>query len=269
MESRSLSGTRGNQPAWAVVARQELRDLWLGGRGVPLLLAFSVLISVVTYLSGTNQTLNFLERREALNLTLQLAVAVGALLALVVAADAISGERERGTLEALLLTPVSRSHLLLGKLLAALSLWFAALVVTVPYVWFLGRGVGAVDEALLAGLGVGTLLALGLASLGTIISSFAASNRLSLSVSLFVLFALYAPTQFPTGAKQGFVGDFLQRVNPLTAGEHYIGKIVIDGHSWTQDASWLFSPVVAAVLFSVIAVAIAPRMLRLGGSSGG
>ena len=47
---------------------------------------------------------------------LQVAVAVGSLLTLVVAADGVSGERERGTLESLLLTPVSRRGLLLGKL---------------------------------------------------------------------------------------------------------------------------------------------------------
>src|SRR5207247_7402124 len=117
--------------AWAVVTGQELRDLWLGGRGLLLSLAFSGLLSVLSYLAATNQALNFLEQREAVNLTLQVAVAVGALLALLVAADAISGERERGTLESLLLTPAPRGELVSGKLLAALSLWLCALVVTV------------------------------------------------------------------------------------------------------------------------------------------
>ena len=94
----------------AVVARQELRDLWIGGRGLLLAFAFSILLSAITYLGATNEALNFLERREAVNLTLQVAVGVGALLALLAAADAISGERERGTLESLLLTPVDRAR---------------------------------------------------------------------------------------------------------------------------------------------------------------
>ena len=129
-----------------VVAGQELRDLWLAGRGLPLMVAFSLLLSVITYLGATNRSLNFLERRETVNLTVQVAVAVGALLAMVVAGDAISGERERGTLESLLLAPVSRRGLAAGKLLAALSLWLAALVVTGPYLWFLARGVGRVHR---------------------------------------------------------------------------------------------------------------------------
>ena len=90
---------------WAVVAGQELRDLWLGGRGLLLLLGFSVLVSAITYLGATSEGINFLEKRETVNLTLQVAVAFGALVALLAAADAISGERERGTLESLLLTP--------------------------------------------------------------------------------------------------------------------------------------------------------------------
>ena len=104
---------------WAVVAGQELRDLWVGGRGFALLLAFSVLASAITYLGATSEGINFLEKRETVNLTLQVAVMFGALIALLVAADAISGERERGTLESLMLTPAPRRDLVSGKLIAS------------------------------------------------------------------------------------------------------------------------------------------------------
>jgi ABC-2 type transport system permease protein len=256
---------RGGGGGWAIVARQELRDLWLSGRGVMLLLAFSVLLSVITYLAASNQSVNFLEQHEAVNLTLQVAVAVGALLALLLGADAVSGERERGTLESLLLTPVPRYQLLIGKLVAAISVWLAAAVVTVPYVWFLGRNVGAVGDAVGAGLGAGTIVALGLAAFGIVVSTFARSNRLSLSVSMLVLLALYAPTQLPSGAQKGWAGELLLRVNPVSAAEHYIGKVVVNQHSWTQDASWLVSPVAAIVLFGAIAILVAPRFLTLHG----
>jgi ABC-2 type transport system permease protein len=251
--------------AWAVVTGQELRDLWLGGRGLQLSLAFSGLLSVLSYLVATNQALNFLEQRESVNLTLQVAIAVGAMLALLAGADAISGERERGSLESLLLTPVSRLELTGGKLLAALSLWIAAFVVTIPYIWFLGRGIGIVGDALAAGALVGTLLAIFLVSLGVLVSIFAASNRVSLSVSLFVLLALFAPTQLPTSAQQGWAGDLFLRANPLTAGEHYVGKIVVDGHAWSEDVSWLVSPIIAAALFAVLAAVAGARFMRLSG----
>jgi ABC-2 type transport system permease protein len=219
----------------------------------------------MAYLTATNSALNFLEQRETVNLTLQVGIAVGALLALLVAADAISGERERGTLESLLLTPVPRLELTLGKLGAALSLWLAALVVTSPYVWFLGRGVGVVGDALLSGLVVGTMLAIFLASLGMLVSVFTSSNRVSLSLSLFLLVALFAPTQLPSGAQQGRIGDLLLRINPMTAGEHYVGKILVDGHGWRDDLAWLVSPALSALAFAAAACIVGARSLRLSG----
>jgi len=256
---------RSGSPAWLVVAGQELRDLWLGGRALAMMLAYSVLLSATTYLVATNQALNFLEQREAVNLTLQIGVAVGALIVLLGAADALSGERERGTLETLLLTPASRRELVMGKGIAALSLWLAAFAISIPYVWFIGRGVGIVDVALLGGFCVGTMLALFLVGLGLLISALAGSNRLSLSTSLFVLLALYAPNQMPTGAQQGWAGDLLLRIDPFSAGLHYLGKLVVDAHSAGQDVSWLLSPAIAAVLLPAAALAVSGRVsLRAG-----
>jgi ABC-2 type transport system permease protein len=254
--------------AWLAVAGQELRDLWLGGRGLALTFAYSLLLSVMTYLTATNSVLNFLEQREAVNLTLQIGVAVGALLVLLTTADALSGERERGTLESLLLAPVNRADLVAGKGIAALSIWGIAFLVSIPYVWFLARGVGIVGVALAGGLAVGTLLALFLAGLGLLISSLASSNRVSLSVSLFVLLAFFAPTQLPSGAQQGWAGDLFIRIDPFSASLHYLGKVVVDGHSAGQDISWLLSPALAAVLAGLAALGAARFLtLRGGGPS--
>jgi ABC-2 type transport system permease protein len=252
----------------SVIGGQELRDLWVGGRGLVLGLAFSALLSVIAYLVATNAALNYLEQRESVNLLLQVAIAVGALLTLLAGADAISGERERGTLEALLLTPTRRTELTAGKLVAALSLWLAAYVIAIPYLWFLGRGAGVVVVALAAGAVVGTLLAVFLASLGLLVSVFAGSNRVSLSISIFVLLALFAPSQFPTSAQQGWAGELLVRVNPISAGEHYIGRVVVNAHAWSEDVSWLLAPGIAALVFCVAAVA-AGRWIRLRGGSDG
>ena len=142
-------------------------------------------------------------------------------------------------------------------------------MVTVPYVWRLGSGVGIVVDALAVGLVVGTLLAVFLASLGILISLFSSSNRFSLSLSLFVLLALFAPSQLPASAEKGWAGALFLRFNPVTAGEHFVGRIVVNGHSWSEDISWLVSPVIAAVVFGVLAPLAAGRFMVLrGGVSG-
>ena len=251
--------------AWIVVAERELRDLWLAGRGLPLLLAYAVLLSVTAYLVAANQALNFLEQREAVALTLQVAVAVGALLVLLGAADSVSGERERGTLESLLLSPAPRRALIIGKAVAALSLWAAAWAVSIPYIWYLWRGVGVVGVAVASSLAGGSLLALFLAGYGLLISTIVGSNRLSLSVSLFALLALYAPTQMPTAVQNSWIGDLLLHVDPFTAGLRYLGKLIINGHRPGQDARWLIGPVVAAFVVVAVALTVADRLTLHGG----
>ena len=275
VEERSRAAAAGADlerpaPAWLVVAGGECRDLWVGGRGPVLMFGYSVLLSVVTYLLATNKVLNYLEQREAVNLALQVAVSVGVLLTMVIGADAISGERERGTLETPLLTPPPRWQIAVGKLLAALSLWLAAFVLSLPYVWVLGRGVSIVGSAVLLGGLVGTLLAIGLAGLGLVVSGLSGSNRVSLSVSLFVLLALFAPTQLPAGARQGWLGDLLVRLNPVASGLQYVGGVLVDGHRWTRDLSYLISPALLALLAVIVLLSGADRLLRLqrGGSVG-
>jgi ABC-2 type transport system permease protein len=256
---------RGTAPGWPVVLGQELRDLWLGGRGAALCFGFSLLLSVIAYLTATNTALNFLEQRESVSLTLQVAIAIGALLTLLAGADAVSGERERGSLEILLLTPVSRRQVVIGKLLAAVSLWLAAFAISVPYVWFLGRGIDIVGNALAVGLVVGTLLAVFLSSVGMVVSLFTASNRLSLALSLLLLLALFAPSQLPAPAQNGWFGELLLRVDPVTAGEEYVGKILVSGHRWSEDVSLLASPIAAAAAFAAAALILGERFMRIRG----
>ena len=255
--------TTETQAGWLVIAEQESRDLWTSGRGLILLFLFSILLSAVTYLTSTNQALNFLEQRESVNLVLQLAVAVGVLVTLVVSADGISGERERGTLESLLVTPVSRRSIVAGKLIAALTMWFATFLVTIPYVWVLARGVGILGQALTLGFCVGTLVAIGLGSIGLLISGVCNSNKTSVAASLFLLLILFAPTQLPSGLPQGCFFDVLRRANPVDSALAYISSMLVNGHSWTQDLSYLITPLLTAIIAGGALVLAGPRLVRL------
>lgn len=253
----------GNHPAWLLVCGRELQDLWLTGRGLTLMLAFTVLLSITTYLVASTQDLNFVEQRASVSLTLQVVVAVGGLLVLLATTDAISGERERGTLESLLLTPVSRRSLVAGKGLAAMSLWVVAFALAIPYLLFLGNGIGIVGTALWSGLLVGSLLTMSVAGLGMLVSIFSGSNRMSLSVGVLLLLALYAPTQIPSYALRGWVGDLLAAVDPFMGGLLYLEGLVLDGRAPTQDVILLIAPLVAAAASAVAAMACARRLALL------
>jgi ABC-2 type transport system permease protein len=268
--SQDVGAGPEGQPGWLVVAEQESRDLWTSGRGLILLFLFSILLSAVTYLTSTNQALNFLEQRESVNLILQLAVAVGVLVTLVVSADGISGERERGTLESLLVTPVSGRAIIAGKLIAALTMWFATFVVAVPYLWVLARGVGILGPALALGCCVGTLVAVGLGSVGLLISGMCTSNKTSIAASLFLMLILFAPTQLPSGLPQGSFFEVLLRANPVASALAYISSVLVEGQGWTEDLSYLVTPLLTAIIAGGALVLAGPRLMRLtpGGNAG-
>jgi ABC-2 type transport system permease protein len=246
-----------------VLVEQDLRDLWLSGRGLVFLLAHSVLLSGITYLIATNQELNFLEQREAVSLLVQVAVAVGGLLVVLTAPDAVSGERERGTLETLLLTPASRRWIVAANGVATLSLWLASFLLTMPYLWWIGRDVGTFGSAAVGTVVAGTMLALIVTALGLLVSTFTQSNGVSIGLTFFMLLALYAPSQLPAEASRGWAGELLLRLDPFTAALTYLDRLVIGAHPLTQDASLLVVPALLAVLLPALALAAAGRLSLL------
>ena len=259
--SRSEAGLRTppTQPsgAWMVVAGQELHDIWLSARGPVIVLAFSLLLSLLTYLAAANKELNILDQKDTVNLIMQITLGIGVAVALLFSADTISGERERETLESLLLTPAPRRQIALGKFLAAVSVWPVIMIVALPYVWALKLGSGLFVDAVAAGFVAGTLLTIAFASLGIIVSIFSNSNRLSLAASFFVFVLLLAPTQLPLS---GWFGDFIINVNPVTAGSTFLDRVIVKDHGWGEESNLLIAPFLAALIASSVAFALAGRL---------
>jgi ABC-2 type transport system permease protein len=249
---------------WLVVAGQEMRDIWLSARGPAIIVAYSLLLSLLTFLAASNEELNIIDQRDTVNLVTQIAMALAVAVALLFSADSISGERERETLESLLLTPVPRRQLALGKYVAAITVWPVMLLIAVPYIWALRAGTELFADALLAGLVVGTPLVIAFASLGLLVSIFSGSNRLSLAVTFFIFVVLLAPTQLPL---TGWFGDLIKQINPMTAGSTFLQRVVVREVAWGDEWHLLIAPLVAAVVLTAIAFIAAGR-LRLQGSLG-
>lgn len=257
---RSLQTTpRG----WLIVAGQELRDLWLSPRGLVVLLGYTLLLSGMSYLAASDAQLNLLDARESVNIVVQLAIGLGALSALVISADAISGERERGTLEALLVMPLKRRDLVIGKLLAASTMWLAGILIAAPYVFSLAQGTRVVGDAMLILIVVGVLVAASLTALGMLVSALAPSNRVSLAAAVVILLVLAAPSQLPAVSTQGPVGWLLLRANPVSAGLHLASKVLVAGDNWSAHWTLLLAPLAAAVVLTVAAVSVS-RSIKVG-----
>ena len=180
-ESIKDKPSRPATPGWVVVTLRELSALWQGGRILVLLIPFSMILSAMSYLLATNNELNLIPPKEMVLLVLNTTLAVSILISLIIGANAVSGMRERGTLESLLVTPVSHRQIILGKFLAALSPWPIILAISVPYAAILAPSVEFLLYSLFVFILAGSLVVILSAGFGLLVSIYSNSNRSSLS----------------------------------------------------------------------------------------
>ena len=259
---------RSTRGAWLVVFRQEVVELWVGGRALNLLILYSLLLGLMTFLLATNTELNLIPPKEMVFLTLLNTISFGVFIGMIVGADGISGERERGTLEVLLLTPVSRRQLLLGKLLSSLTPWPAAFLISLPALFVVAQGDEVLGQAVLLGVIIGTALAIAFAGFGLLVSTWSNANKTSMFICLIVWLLLFMMTQLPGEVQKGDFGYFVQRINPMQATSEFMEKVLVNHRTvWERD-DYLRSTVVAvvSVLFALFVIA-APRLRLTAGKA--
>ena len=254
--------------AWWVICARELRDLWIGGKALYLILIYSVLLGLYSFLLASNAEVQLLPRQEMVLEMVKASIAVCLFMSLLIGADSICGERERGTLEALLLTPASRRQLVFGKLLAAVSPWPVALAVSIPYWAVLSKGDPVFGQALLWGTVLGTLLAPAVAGLGMLVSLWSNTNKGSMFVSLGLYLLMLIPTELARPGRTATAAELKRAavylwINPWDAAASFLGNIMVFGARPGEVAYQLTLPVVFPLLILGALFAYGQRGLRL------
>jgi ABC-type transport system involved in multi-copper enzyme maturation permease subunit len=253
----------GRPRVWWLVLKQELLEMWAGGRVLNFLAIFSLLMSVTAFLLATNNDLNLLPIKATIVVALTSAITFGLFIGLVIAAESISGERERATLEPLLLTPSSHREIILGKFLAAMSPWPAALVVSAPYVVVLSRGDPILGTGLVLGAVTGTMLALSFVGFGLLMSIWSDSSRVSLFVGLLVYAASLIPSQLPTEFLNSPAGVLISTLDPVESSAVLLTRTLTDGRPLGDEWLFLVAPAVVTALILVVLFWYAAPRLRL------
>lgn len=257
-------------PTWWVVFRNELADLWIGGRALQLILMYTIVLGLYSYLLATNTELNLLPRKEMMLEMVKASIAVSMFMSLIIGADSISGERERATLEGLLLTPTSRRQIIFGKFLAAVSPWPVAFAVAVPYWHTVAQGDPVLGRAMLWCALLGSLLAPAAAGLGMLVSVWCNTNRTSMLVSIALYLLLLLPTDLVGGpakiqrsAELWAKVDLIQWSNPVGAVTRFLQDILVRSLRPEDRWSWHTVPVLFTFLVLVALFAYASPRLRL------
>ncbi len=259
-------------PVWRIVFWRELRDQWLGGKALAMILIYTILLGIYAYLFASNSELQLLPLKQMVLEIVKAAVFVGLFICLIVGADSVSGERERATLEGLLLTPTSRRQIVVGKFLSAISPWPVALAVAIPYWVVLSKGDVALGHALVWGPMLGTLLAPAFAGIGMLVSVWCNTNKTSMLVSIGVYLLLILPSQYSglatvtVSTQATDLSDLFQLLNPLGAANRSLHDSIVLGapadHLWMWVASPLLFPL---LVLGVLFVYVGPGLQLEGG----
>lgn len=253
----------GTAPTWWLVFTRELHELWMGGKAPVLVLIFSILLAIMTYVLASNSELSLIPPQEMTYETLKAAIAVGLFISLVIGADSISGERERSTLESLLLTPTSRRQIVFGKFLAGVSPWPVCLVIAIPYMYVISQGNEVFRHAVIWGAITGSILAPAYTAMGMIGSFWSNSNKTSLFIGLGIYVLFLLPTTLPGRAQTGQMGSLLQQANPIAAVNHFLSKILVNNRTLGEWWPFLLAPVIFAALVYALLFLYASPSLRL------
>jgi ABC-2 type transport system permease protein len=252
---------RSDRPVWWLVFRQELDDLWIGGKALNLLILFAVLVSITAFLLATNSELSLTPPRLMIVVMIQSAITFGLFIGLVISAESFSGERERATLEPLLLAPAGRRQIATGKFLAALSPWPVAYLYSLPFVVTLAQGDLALVPALVWGAVLGTLTTVAFTGLGLLVSIWSNSSRISLFVGLLIYILALLPAQLPGEFQATTTGAILQAVDPLEAVRQFMVSGFVDVLPVSELWPLLYAPIgVTVVILGAIFLYAAPRL---------
>lgn len=248
---------------WWVVFKKELGDLWVGGKALHLTVAYTVVLGIYTYVTARDSTLSLIPPKEMVFELTKAAMIASVFVSLIIGADSLSGERERSTLEALLLTPTSRSQIVVGKFLAAASPGPVALAITIPYMYVLSQGDDVLGPAILWGMGMGCVLTFAFTALSMFVGFWCNSNKTSLFVSLCLYVVFLLPTQLTGHAQGGTMGLLFQMVNPLAAPRFFLAAILVNNWTFERAWPWLPSPILFALITFVLLFWYAGPALRL------
>jgi ABC-type transport system involved in multi-copper enzyme maturation permease subunit len=218
------------------VLQKEIRESILTPKGFLWYIITSMILSVLSYLFLTNSELSLLDQGQMLNMIMNFITALGILVGLIFGADAFAGEMERGTLEALLLSPATKREIAIGKLGAALTNWGILLAISLPYLFVVSKG----GQNLLIGIAylalLGTVLAIIFSAFSMGLSSRVKSVKNSLMVSFFIFLLAGSPIFLSAAQRRTWFGQVLDFVNPFADAINTFDSVVVDGQGFTYQA---------------------------------
>jgi ABC-2 type transport system permease protein len=217
------------------IMQKEIKESILTPKGFLWYIHTSVILSILSYLFLTNSELSLLDQGQMLYMIMNFITALGILIGLVFGADSFAGEMERGTIEALFLTPVNKTEIAIGKLGAALTNWGIIFIISLPYLFVVGRG----GQSLLIGIAylaiLGTFLVMTFSAFSMGLSARLKSIKNSLIIAFFIFLLAGSPIFLSATQRGTWFGRILDLINPFADAINTFDSVVIDSQGFSYQ----------------------------------
>lgn len=197
--------------------KKEIREHVLSRKGVWIFFAISILFSGLTYSFISVKELSLLAQVEVNMTFMKALIGISILVSIILGSTMVSGEREQGTLESLLLTPLSKVKIILSKVIGILVFWLIISIVSIPYFYGLTYGTNMLLTILAYLYLIGLPLVISFSLLSLAFSSWISSskNATLLSIVLFLVTAI--PMFLSTAMKKTGFARLVDSLSPVSS----------------------------------------------------
>ena len=227
-------------------------------RGAALYLVGCGVLSVFSLLLVSNTELSLLDNAQAIYMMSSIIIALALMISVIRGSDGFAGERERETLETLLITPVSPAEVAIAKLMGLIFSWLVLFIISIPYLW----AVGSTGQNLISALQYlfisGTLLVVIFGGFTLAISARMRTFKGTMSIGLTAFLLSGSPILLGPSLRQSTVGRFIDLLNPFANALNMLDSVIVD----SLGVLFQITPLVILISYTVAAMWILSMTTR-------
>ena len=227
-------------------------------RGAALYLVGCGVLSVFSLLLVSNTELSLLDNAQAVYIMSSIIIAIALLIAVIRGSDGFAGERERETLETLLITPVSPAEVAIAKLMGLIFSWLVLFIISIPYLWAVGSTGQNLNSALQYLFISGTLLVVIFGGFTLAISARMRTFKGTMSIGLTAFLLSGSPILLGPSLRQSTVGRFIDLLNPFANALNMLDSVIVD----SLGVLFQITPLVILISYTVAAMWILSMTTR-------
>ena len=197
-------------------------------RTVVMFMFVCILMSVYSILLISNTEMSLLDNAHAAYMLTTLVLIISLLVILLLGSDGIAGERERGTLETLLLSPATGRSILASKLFAVLFIWLILFGLSLPYLWAIAGNGQNLVAAIIALLVTGSLCVTIVGGISLILSMKFKTVKGAIFTSMTAFLLLVSPAILGSSLRKNAIGRFVDAIDPIMGAINTLDSVIID-----------------------------------------